>query len=66
MEKVGFITVKTSPKGAFVLVDNKIVGITPYLSEEISVGSHKISVSLEGYEMTAKRVNIEEGKENTL
>ena len=64
--KVGFITVKTSPKGAFVLVDNKIVGITPYLSEEISVGNHKISVSLEGYEMAAKRVNIEEGKENTL
>ena len=66
VEKVGFITVKTSPKGAFVLVDNKIVGITPYLSEEISVGNHKISVSLEGYEMAAKRVNIEEGKENTL
>lgn len=66
VEKVGFITVKTSPKGAFVLVDNKIVGMTPYLSEEISVGNHKISVSLEGYEMAAKRVNIEEGKENTL
>ena len=66
VEKVGFITVKTSPKGAFVLVDNKIVGITPYLSEEISVGNHKISVSLEGYEIAAKRVNVEEGKENTL
>ncbi|MBR4137982.1 MAG: PEGA domain-containing protein [Bacteroidales bacterium] len=57
-QDVGFITVKTTPKGAFVLVDNKIVGMTPYLSEAVSVGNHKISVSLEGYEPDAQRVVI--------
>ena len=27
VEKVGYITVKSTPKGAWVLVDNKIVGV---------------------------------------
>lgn len=63
---VGYLTVKTTPKGAYVLVDNKIVGMTPYLSESISVGNHKISVSLDGYEPEAKRINIEKNKELAL
>jgi len=61
--QVGYITVKSVPKGADVLVDNNKVGVTPYLSEEIGVGNHKISVSLEGYEPMAKRVVIENEKE---
>lgn len=63
---VGYITVKTTPKGAFVLVDNKIVGMTPYLSEAVSVGNHKISVSLEGYEPDAKRVVISKDAETKI
>ena len=63
---VGYITVKTNPKGAFVLVDNKIVGMTPYLSEAVSVGNHKISVSLEGYEPEAKRVVISKDAETKI
>ena len=63
VEKVGYITVKSTPKGAWVLVDNKIVGITPYLSESLVVGNHKIGVRLDGYDDDAKRVEIKEGEE---
>lgn len=63
---VGYITVKTTPKGAYVLVDNKIVGTTPYLSESVSVGNHKISVRLEGYEPAAQRLEIKKGEEIAL
>lgn len=63
IEKEGYITVKSTPKGAFVLIDNKIVGTTPYLSESLAVGNHKVSVNLEGYEPEAKRVIIEENKD---
>ena len=63
---VGYITVKSTPKGAFVLVDNKIVGVTPYLSEIIRVGNHKISVSLEGYETVAQRLEIKKDEEIAL
>lgn len=66
VEEVGYITVKSTPKGAYVLVDNKIVGVTPYLSESIVVGNHKISVDLEGYELEAKRVSIEKDNEIEL
>ena len=37
--------------------------MSPYLSEAVSVGNHKISVSLEGYEPDAQRVIIELNKE---
>ena len=61
--QVGYITVKSTPKGADVFVDNVKVGVTPYLSESLSIGNHKISVSLDGYEPIAKRVEIEIDKE---
>ena len=63
---MGYITVKSTPKGADVFVDNEKVGVTPYLSEVINVGNHKISVSLEGYEPVAKRVDIEVDKESEV
>lgn len=63
VEKVGYISVKSTPKGAWVLVDNKNVGVTPYLSEPLVVGNHKISVRMDGYEDDAKRVEIKEGEE---
>jgi hypothetical protein len=66
IEKVGYITVKSTPKGAWVLVDNKIVGVTPYLSESLVVGKHKITARLEGYEDDAKRVEIKEGEEVSI
>ena len=64
--EIGYITVKSTPQGADVFVDNEKVGITPYLSESLSVGNHKISVSLEGYETSAKRVDIENNQESNV
>lgn len=65
-EQVGYITIKSTPKGADVFIDNVKVGVTPYLSESLSVGNHKISVNLAGYEPEAKRVNIEPESEIEL
>lgn len=62
----GYITVRTSPKGADVFVDNVKVGTTPYLSEPINTGNHKISVGLNGYEPMAKRVIIGAGQEEIV
>lgn len=65
-DQVGYITVKSSPKGAEVFIDNIKVGYTPYLAEELNVGNHKILVNLYGYEPAAKRVDIELGVEKTV
>ena len=63
---VGYITVKSSPKGADVYIDNVRVGVTPYLSESLNVGNHKVSVELDGYDQMAKRVDIELNKEKEV
>ncbi|MCQ2315563.1 MAG: SUMF1/EgtB/PvdO family nonheme iron enzyme [Bacteroidales bacterium] len=62
----GFITVKTTPSGADVYVDDKLVGKTPYLSEVIKRGMHKITVNKEGYETSVQRVNINLNEEQTV
>ena len=65
-DQVGYITVKSSPRGAEVFIDNIKVGFTPYLAEELNVGNHKVLVNLYGYEPDAKRVNIELGVEQIV
>ena len=62
----GFVTVKTTPSGADVYVDDKLVGRTPYLSEIIGLGMHKITVNKEGYETDVRRVNINLNEEQTV
>ncbi len=62
----GFVTVKTTPSGADVYVDDKLAGKTPYLSEIIGLGMHKITVNKEGYETDVRRVNINLNEEQTV
>ena len=61
--QIGYITVKSTPNGADVFIDNVKVGTTPYLAESINIGNHKISVALEGFEPDARRIEIEANKE---
>lgn len=62
----GFITIKTEPAGADVFVDGERVGITPYMSERIPLGQHRIELEKSGYERYAKVVEIkDDGRENT-
>ncbi len=62
----GFVTVKTTPSGADVYVDDKLAGRTPYLSEIIGLGMHKITVNKDGYETDVRRVNINLNEEQTV
>ena len=62
----GFVTVKTTPSGADVYVDDKLAGKTPYLSEIIGLGMHKITVNKKGYETDVKRVNINLNEEEII
>ncbi len=62
----GYVTVKTTPSGADVYVDDKLVGKTPYLSEVIKRGMHKITVNKEGFETAVQRVNINVNEESNV
>lgn len=60
---VSTLTVTTTPAGADILVDGKVVGKTP-LPEALNIdmGSHKIAASLEGYVTQERAIELLGGR----
>lgn len=54
----GQITVRSSPSGANIYLDNAYRGITPLTLVEIPQGSHTISLKLNGYQEWQSSVNV--------
>jgi hypothetical protein len=57
-DKVGSVDVESSPSGAKVYLDSDYVGTTPYTIEDVSLGSHKITISKTGYVDYIKWVTV--------
>jgi hypothetical protein len=57
-DKVGSVDVESSPSGAKVYLDSDYVGTTPYTIEDVTLGSHKITVSKTGYVDYIKWVTV--------
>lgn len=49
-EMKGSIELRSEPAGAKVLIDGKVVGITPYTAEKLWAGQTKVIFSKEGFE----------------
>lgn len=62
----GYITVKTTPSGADVLIDEKLVGRTPYQMKRIAPGMHVVEVRKQGYDSYADMVTIKVGEVNKV
>ena len=60
----GYITVKSTPSGADVYVDDKKAGTTPYQMKKMSVGQHVVELRMTGYEPFADMVTIKAGEVN--
>jgi hypothetical protein len=54
----GQITVRSSPSGANIYLDNAYRGITPLTLVEIPQGSHTVSLKLNGYQEWQSSVNV--------
>jgi hypothetical protein len=54
----GQITVRSSPSGANIYLDNAYRGITPLTLVEIPQGSHTITLKLNGYQDWQSSVNV--------
>ena len=54
----GQITVRSSPSGANIYLDNAYRGITPLTLVEIPQGSHTITLKLNGYQNWQSSVNV--------
>lgn len=51
------LTVRSSPEGATVTIDDRPVGVTPWTGE-LAPGAHRISLSLRGFAETAQDVEL--------
>ena len=60
----GYITVKSTPSGADVYVNDEKAGVTPYQMKKISVGQHVVEVRMTGYEPFADMVTIKANEVN--
>lgn len=64
----GYLNVTSSPEnGAFVFINNKQVGTTPYTSDKLASGTYNVRVMKEMYNMVEKNVVVTDGnttKEN--
>ena len=64
--KVGSLDVDYQPVNAEVWIDDKLVGESPDIFQNILVGSHSVEFRANGYTSKQERVTIEEGKTTIL
>jgi hypothetical protein len=60
-DELGTIDVSSSPSGASLYVDSEYMGTTPYTVDDLSTGSHKVSLVKAGYDDWGKLVKVTEG-----
>lgn len=63
---MGFVTVRSEPPGAEVLVGGTSYGTTPVYNREAEAGIHTIGVSLPGYQAFNSEIQVIPGQGNTV
>ncbi|WP_372795974.1 PEGA domain-containing protein [Pontiella sp.] len=53
------LTVMTTPEGAKIFVDNKVVGESPITLENLNEGPHEVRAMLDGYDTATKNIYLE-------
>jgi hypothetical protein len=61
MGSTNFLSVRSEPSGATVLVDGLNMGRTPFVSNRLPEGKHMVRVELDGYRATTQLVEVEPG-----
>ncbi|HXE43283.1 MAG TPA: PEGA domain-containing protein [Candidatus Baltobacteraceae bacterium] len=56
----GFASVKTTPTGASVSIDNSAAQESPAVFKSLKLGKHSVSISLDGYEPFTGEIEIKE------
>ena len=59
--KTSGLVVETEPSGALIYIDNDEKGVSPITVENISPGSHELSVFMPGFSRRSKKINVSEG-----
>ncbi len=62
----GTIEVTSTPSDAEVYLDGVLIGTTPFVSQTILVGKHKVRLSKEGYKTEESEYNFSEGNTTSI
>ncbi|WP_292369516.1 PEGA domain-containing protein [Methanoregula sp. UBA64] len=65
-DEVGEIDISSSPSGATVYIDTASVGTTPYAATGLTVGSHIVKITKDGYVDWSKIVKVTSGDTTTV
>jgi len=60
-DKSSGLIVETEPSGALVYIDNDEKGVSPLTLENVSQGSHELSVFMPGFSRRSKKINVSSG-----
>ncbi|MBQ5701768.1 MAG: PEGA domain-containing protein, partial [Alistipes sp.] len=63
---LGGVAIASTPIGANVTIDGKMVGTTPLKLDNIFVGNHSVKITKTGYSDYTQTVTIDEGKTVTI
>jgi len=55
------LTIETEPSNALIYIDNDEKGVSPLTLENVSPGSHELSVFATGFSRRSKKINMSEG-----
>ena len=55
------LVVETEPSGALIYLDNDEKGVSPLTLDQVSQGSHELSVFMPGFSRRSKKINISPG-----
>ena len=62
----GTLIVDGSPVDANIYIDDKKVGTTPLVANDLLIGTHKVRLEKDGYDKQEKSIKIAEGQESIL
>ena len=65
-EITGSISIKSDPPNAMILMDGKKAGTTPAIIKYLSLTTHTITISIDGYNVWSESVEVEAEKEKEL
>jgi hypothetical protein len=65
-QKTGFISVSSSPSGAYIYLDDAYKDTTPKMISSVKVGSHTIKLEKSGYEDVTRTVTVRAGETATI
>jgi hypothetical protein len=62
----GALSVASDPTGASITIDNTTLGISPLTVNDIAVGNHLITITLEGYQDYSTSILVAQGTTSTI